>query len=148
MTASPVKQYRQGMAALKAATIMLLALLMGAVSGSNGQAQQNQPVFLSPPQKLAPSTAVPPASGSEGDGSSADTVQPVAATPPPGGTGVQIDSLQTIDSDTAGTLTAEQGGFGADMWKGTERAIVERLLPQLPVSTSSADRATVGCGRW
>ncbi len=117
---------------------MLLALLMVAVPGSNGQAQQNQPVLLSPPQKLAPPTAVPPAPESEGDGSSADTVQPIAATPPPGGTGVQIDSLQTIDSDTAGTLTAEQGGFGADMWKGTERAIVERLLPQLPVSTSSA----------
>ncbi|NQU62388.1 MAG: hypothetical protein HQ512_14745 [Rhodospirillales bacterium] len=53
-------------------------------------------------------------------------------------TGVQVDNLQTIDPDTAGTLTKEQGGFGANMWKGTERSIVERLLPQLPVSASSA----------
>ena len=138
MTVSPVRQRRRGVAVIKAAAGISLAAVMIVAVGSHGQAQQNQPVLLSPPQKLVPPTATSPAPGSEGDGSAADRVQPVAVTPPPGGTGVQIDSLQTIDPDTVGTLTAEQGGFGADMWKGTERAIVERLLPQLPVSTSSA----------
>ena len=51
---------------------------------------------------------------------------------------MQIDNLQTIDPDSAGTLTKAQGGFGATMWAGTERTIVERLLPQLPISASSA----------
>ena len=51
--------------------------------------------------------------------------------------GIKVDRLQTVDPDTAGTLTLKNGGFGADMWLGTERVIIEELLPQLPVNASS-----------
>jgi hypothetical protein len=51
---------------------------------------------------------------------------------------VQVGNLQNIDPDSTGILSKAQGGFGAEMWLGTDRAIVETLLPQLPVSSSSA----------
>ncbi len=82
-----------------------------------------------------PAVAVPSAASQATGGGE----QPSATLlPPPGkGGGVQIDNLQTIDPDTAGTLTFEKGGFGADMWLGTDRSIVEGLLPRLPVNASS-----------
>jgi len=114
---------------------------------ATAQVQGLKPVPLAPPQKLAPSVApaltvlqpviaAPPAAppGTDGGGQPSSALLP----PPIKGGGVQIDSLQTIDPDTAGTLTVERGGFGADMWLGTSRAIVEGLLPQLPVNASSS----------
>ena len=120
------------------------------LGGSEVQAQSGQPILLTPPQKLAPppgasSPPAPPviltqppvqAPTPPSEPAASSSVLPVAATQRP--SGVKIDSLQTIDPDTTGTLTASQGGFGADMWLGTERDIVEKLLPQLPVSASSA----------
>lgn len=136
-------------------------------------AQQDKPILLTPPKKLAP-----PSESSQGAAPDPANVQPGSASTitsdakpnalpvPPGAEaaakdaaqsagkvttqaavqsapqttieGVQVGNLQNIDPDTAGTLTIEQGGFGTDMWLGTSREIVERLLPQLPVSTSSA----------
>jgi len=147
MTASPVKPLSRISAALKAAAILPLAGVLYLFAGPGAQAQVQQPIKLTPPQNWAP----PPGPGS---GPGATVSQPVALTPPTvslpstltgakpqgkeGGTGVQIDNLQTIDPDSAGTLTKAQGGFGVTMWAGTERTIVERLLPQLPISASSA----------
>jgi hypothetical protein len=88
-------------------------------------AQQNQPIHLEPLQKLPPPLGLPGAAGNAGA---------TAAT----GAEVQVDSLKKVDPDTAGTLTVEQGGFGAEMWRGTERPLIERLLPALPVNTSSS----------
>jgi hypothetical protein len=45
--------------------------------------------------------------------------------------------LEELDSDSVGTLTEEDGGFGVNMWEGTSRSLIERLLPGLPVSSSS-----------
>src|SRR5690606_1514597 len=39
--------------------------------------------------------------------------------------------------DYGGTLDPGSTGFPVDMWRGTERAFVERLLPQLTVNTES-----------
>ncbi len=50
---------------------------------------------------------------------------------------VGVDRLSTVDADSTGVLTAEQGGFGASMWQGTRRSLVEALLPRLPVDTGS-----------
>jgi hypothetical protein len=111
------------------------AMLAGAIAvlvPLGAPAQQDQPIHLQPPQKLTPPPGAADAPAASGAGGTIS--QPVAAT----GSGVQIDSLKKVDPDTAGTLTAEQGGFGADMWRGTDRALVERLLPKLPVNTPSA----------
>lgn len=50
---------------------------------------------------------------------------------------VRVDRLSTVGADSAGVLTAAQGGFGANMWQGTRRSLVETLLPRLPVNTGS-----------
>ncbi len=108
------------------------------------QESGQKPLRLIPPKALQPPAARP------ADGKRA---QPAPATPakmlPAAGrvlgprsqtqpqTGVQVDSLRTIESDAAGTLTPEQGGFGDSMWKGTGRALVDTLLPRLPVNVTS-----------
>lgn len=55
----------------------------------------------------------------------------------PSSDAVQVQPLQAVDSDSVGILSAAEGGFGEAMWRGTPRALIERLLPQLPVSSDS-----------
>ena len=159
MTAFPARRFslRGLTTAISPLRILAVAVLAGLPAWTFGfevQARQDQPILLTPPQKLAPPpgassppvpAAVPfqpptpapaPAPTPPSEPAAASSVLPVAATQRP--SGVKIDSLQSIDPDTTGTLTASQGGFGADMWLGTERDIVEKLLPQLPVSAPSA----------
>ena len=50
---------------------------------------------------------------------------------------ISVEDLEKVDSDSVGILTEEQGGFGFDMWEGTSRSLVEKLLPKLPVNSSS-----------
>ena len=50
---------------------------------------------------------------------------------------IKVDELTAVDPDSVGLLDEEDGGFGIDMWKGTGRSLVERLLPRLPAATSS-----------
>lgn len=52
-------------------------------------------------------------------------------------TRIVVDALGTIDPDSAGTLSEEEGGLGVDMWGDTSRNLVETLLPQLPSNTTS-----------
>lgn len=89
-------------------------------------AQQNQPLRLSPPKQLQPAQEQAPPAPPE---------QPKTVII--GGPDVKVDQLQSIDPDTAGTLAPEQGGLGLGMWTGTGRALVERLLPRLPVGVAS-----------
>lgn len=50
---------------------------------------------------------------------------------------VEVDTLDIVDPDSVGLLDSLQGGFGADLWKGTQKALVERLLPNLATATPS-----------
>ena len=50
---------------------------------------------------------------------------------------VEVDTLDIVDPDSVGLLDPSQGGFGADLWKGTRKALVERLLPKLATATPS-----------
>lgn len=108
--------------------------------------ERNRPVEKKPvdervvPAVLPPLTAAPVAAPR--------TAAPVDATPVgaapqreagarPGTARIVVDSLQGIDPDSIGTLSAEQGGFGSDAWRGTARGLVEKMLPRLPVESSS-----------
>jgi hypothetical protein len=51
---------------------------------------------------------------------------------------VQVQGLSEIDENSLGILSLEDGGFGIDMWQGTPRAVIERLLPQIPIAIRSA----------
>ncbi len=51
---------------------------------------------------------------------------------------VEVQSLRAIDVSSAGLIDDAEGGLGVDMWRGVARPLVERLLPQMPVATSSS----------
>lgn len=55
----------------------------------------------------------------------------------PGEIEIEIDTLTLVEPDYAGPLEAAEGGFGIEMWRGTDRALVERLLPRLPLVPES-----------
>ncbi len=67
-----------------------------------------------------------------------------APAPPGVGPRIRVEYLQEVDPEAVGLLEEAQGGFGAGMWKGTPRIVVERLLPRLPTDlTGRAGRALV-----
>lgn len=132
--------------AFRASTAALLALLLG-VSPAFSQAptpltprqqpatpeavpQDNAPRALSGPLQLTPKKSRPLA-----------TERP--STPAAAGTGerarsiVQVEGLLEVDSNSIGTLSLENGGFGTEMWRGTPRNIIERLVPRLPAAQRS-----------
>ncbi|MGE4220303.1 MAG: hypothetical protein AB7G39_12730 [Alphaproteobacteria bacterium] len=50
--------------------------------------------------------------------------------------GIRIQPL-AYDPSGTGTLNDAEGGLGADMWKGTPRALIEQLVPDLPAPMAS-----------
>ena len=159
MIVSPVRPWGRP---LWLACLAVLPLLAVAVPGT-GRAQEDssrvgKPLTLAPPRELKakekePAAAPPPVAPGP-------AVQPRVLGPrrlearplaPPAVRGpvspaspmaravpgIQVDSLRNIDPDAAGVLNEAQGGLGADMWRGTDRAVVEALLPRLPVSATS-----------
>lgn len=51
--------------------------------------------------------------------------------------GVSQQGLDALDPSSTGTLTAANGGLGADLWAGASRRTLTALLPQVPVATRS-----------
>jgi tetratricopeptide (TPR) repeat protein len=52
--------------------------------------------------------------------------------------GIQVNPLAEIDPESIGILDSQSGGFGRNMWRGSKRAAIERLLPRLPGAMASA----------
>jgi hypothetical protein len=90
------------------------------------QSQVGKPIQLVPqttPENDVPSVPPPP-QGSD------TTAQPTAPQ------GFEVTPLAAVGTDYAGTLEPDKGGFGIDMWRGTDRVRVERLLPLLKPTAS------------
>ena len=137
---------------IKAAAVMTAVVLAAAVLAAvvlaaapdRARAQEappvaSEPIRLSPPRQLRPrreTAPVPVLLAPAKPPPSMPTA--VEVTPSALDAKVRTDSLQTIDPDTAGTLTVEQGGLGIAMWSGTSRNLVDTLLPRLPVNVASA----------
>ncbi len=51
--------------------------------------------------------------------------------------GLEVGTLSDVTPDYAGTLQEGAGGFPVDMWRGTDRGLVERLLPKLSPAVAS-----------
>jgi hypothetical protein len=101
------------------------------------QTQAAQPTLLVPTKTTGPVT-----DGKLPGVQSQPSVSPKPLKPPPSARArtpikINVEELKKIDSDSVGTLTEEQGGFGFNMWEGTNRSLVEKLLPKLPVNSSS-----------
>ena len=112
------------MTVLRASAASLAALIALAAVALPAGAQVGAPVRLGP---------APPPPGSDADADSQG--QPAVEALPPGG--IRVEGLGALDTDAVGTLGDARGGLGVDMWNGTTRALVERLLPQLPATTRS-----------
>ena len=50
---------------------------------------------------------------------------------------IEIGELDELDLDSGGILEGSMGGLGIDMWAGSDRARLLRLLPQLPAGYES-----------
>lgn len=50
---------------------------------------------------------------------------------------VEVETLKVPDQPWVGLLDRSQGGFGIDMWNSTDLALIERVLPSLPMGTPS-----------
>jgi hypothetical protein len=53
------------------------------------------------------------------------------------GTSIQVDNLKIINPDSAGVLSAQEGGFGVGMWDGTSRRMLATMIKRLPVNIKS-----------
>ena len=89
-----------------------------------------------------PRNLLPTSPGDEGTPETAPPAPDTSAPPEPGTTaapkGFEINALDELGTDYAGPLEASKGGFAIDMWRGTDRVRVERLLPLLKPTTSPA----------
>lgn len=50
---------------------------------------------------------------------------------------VEVGAAGTVDPESVGLIEEADGGFGFDMWRGSDRGVVERLLPMLPTGLTS-----------
>lgn len=98
------------------------------------ETRESQTVEPQPaPRKLQPRRLIVPRPQS-----APAPVQQVAPRPEPEPQDIVIERLERPDFDSIGVLDAAQGGLGIDMWAGSERALVARLLPALPTRSRSA----------
>jgi hypothetical protein len=105
--------------------VFALAAIGMAVAPGSAAAQVGEPLQLLP-QTTPGYETPPPATPDPGTG----TGEPTAPQ------GFEIAPLDAIGTDYAGTLEPDAGGLGLDMWHGTDRIKVERLLPALKPTTS------------
>ncbi len=94
------------------------------IPGSSDQQQQPVAEVKVVPPRASPQAEVP----ADPDSKIRSIVQ---------GGGVVVGKISTIDPSSVGLLSLEDGGFGSDMWRGSDRAFVEALIPRLPVQTLS-----------
>ncbi len=96
-----------------------------------------QPSTLGEPIQLAPPTTLLPQDGeaATGLGTRLDPADPDATQEIEG---IEISRLTELDPESVGILDPEHGGFSGNLWRGTERHTVERLLPRLPGALGSA----------
>ncbi|MBL6932940.1 MAG: hypothetical protein ISR45_08335 [Rhodospirillales bacterium] len=137
MTVSPVRS------SLILKRVLVLALVFAAATSFVALQRANAqsvPVRLAPPpQKLQPPGQSPAPEGQPAALPALPAPQLPAVSTATGsvGTAIEIDTLQTINPDTAGVLNEQEGGFGVDMWAGTSRRMMETLMGRLPVNIRS-----------
>ena len=115
--------------------------------GQLGQpAQLAQLAQVGPPRRLAPPerTAEPRSTPRPLSVPRRQTVAPpaAAAVPAPGLGGrmkraVDVVTLRAPDPASVGLIGEGEGGLGVALWRGSDRSLVESLLPRLPIKTPS-----------
>jgi len=86
------------------------------------------------PRRLVPSRQTPAQTPSQAP----ETRMPLNLMGTSGKTGIEVDGLGKIDTESVGVLSESDGGFGADMWQGMTRTDAVALVAALPVQNASA----------
>lgn len=128
---------------LYAALILSLAAGLGLVSPAVAQIPSHDADNATPNPTFTPTGK--PLSLSPESNPVAPTIQePVKPTPPvppakPVGIGAPVQStvLNDIPPESVGLLSANEGGLGANLWRGTSHAFVDRLMPLVALPTFS-----------
>jgi len=114
------------------ARLGLCAALAAALLVAPAEAQ------VGPPVKLAPLADSETPAGEQPAGAlDAATAQQGAPSDATQEGRVEVERLAAIDPSSVGLLDQSNGGFGLEMWRGTRRSLVERLLPRLPMGMLS-----------
>ncbi|HEY9164266.1 MAG TPA: hypothetical protein VIN57_06615 [Magnetovibrio sp.] len=126
------------MNASRAKCSLAVALLSAGVLMSVPALAQSGPVDLSPPTRTTPEEPTQPAVKSPPlTPPSMIGAEGVTMEAPIMGDTVESETLGQIDPDVAGSLSADDGGFGLAMWWGTDRRVIETFMAQLPVRSPS-----------
>lgn len=123
---------------------LALIILVAGVGGSQAQVPVRptpaQPTDMaiptsdpSAPVRLGPRRTI----GPDVRSAPVPAVQPGPSAGPTTGPVVSVQTLESVDADSVGTLDDAEGGLGIDMWNGTGRALVGRLIALLPRRMSS-----------
>ncbi|MEQ8369765.1 MAG: hypothetical protein RIC83_03745, partial [Alphaproteobacteria bacterium] len=106
------------------ATIVSGGLALVVVGFSPAMAQKgSEPIPLTPPATgQTPPASQPPAPVTP------STVAPAT---------IATEVLDAVDSEAVGTLTLAQGGFGTEIWSGSERRQIMQLVDLLPARSPS-----------
>ena len=118
----------------------LPALILGALwlsawaapAGAQNQDTLQQPLLLVPPAALGPTNVPAP-----GGGVLRTVIEAPATISAGSSIAIEVNPLAEIAPDSMGTLDPGAGGFGIEMWQGSDRRIVTRLLGLLPDTMSS-----------
>lgn len=108
---------------------VLLGLLVSAPAAAQSQEEIGEPLRLSPFERQeGQETPEEPAV----DPDAIEEIEERERLPGEGAEGIEVDLLDELDPETIGVLDPGRGGLGAEIWEGTPRWVVERLLPRLP----------------
>ena len=100
-----------------------ISVAAAAAAAAAASAQTNQPMDILP---LQPEANEP-------------TDEEIAPTEIPQGppSEFEISPLVPVDPEGFGLYVSDQGGIGLEAWRGSEKALVQRILAQLPRGLSS-----------
>ena len=115
---------------LFAPLIVLSSLIVGSAVAAELRVAQDGPVRLMPRRDW--SSPIPPAQQPETGVPSAG-----AEASPDSPPDIQVKDLGSIDPEAVGILDASTGGFPADMWAGTPRSTIRRLIGSIPAGIRS-----------
>lgn len=91
----------------------------------------NQPLNLLPGAGDNPEVADPLTTTAE-PLTGGPRLQPIEPEPTRPSSDIEVNPLDSIDLEAVGTLDQGNGGFGSNMWNGSKRHVVTRLLARLP----------------
>jgi len=129
---------------------LALAILLAGAGAALAQVPDRSPGELTPaapaaapaadptaPVRLGPRRIIAPLPAPASAPAATPAGQPPAAGLPGATPVIRLQTLDTVDADSVGTLDDAQGGLGVDMWRDTGRAHVGRLLALLPRRVAS-----------